>query len=109
MLEIGKLKDGALKTNGVTDKEILRQLLTMLRGEVSPGEVIGRTDRTEFSVILPETGLDDAQILGKRVRSRAEWTFAVSYTVAEFPTHGADAMALMKAAHSVLESTRMGA
>jgi GGDEF domain-containing protein len=81
----------------------------MLKDEVSPGEVIGRTDEAEFAVVLPETGLADAQLLAERVRRKAEWTFGVSFSVAEFPTHAVDAEALLVAARSLLEGSRMGA
>ena len=109
MLEISRVEGAAWKLNGRIDEEAVRLFSSMLKDEVSPGEVIGRTDQAEFVVILPETGLADAQLLAKRVRRKAEWIFGVSFSVAEFPTHAADAKALMVAAHSLLESSRLGA
>ncbi len=94
MLEISRVEGGARKLNGRIDEEPVRFCSSMLKDEASPGEVIGRTDQAEFAVILPETGLADAQLLAKRVRRKAEWTFGVSFSVAEFPTHAADAKAL---------------
>ena len=36
----------------------------ILRDEASPGDVIGRTDLTEFAMILPETSREEAQAMG---------------------------------------------
>ena len=109
MLEISSVKSGAGRANGRIDNEAIRQFSAMLKDEASPGEVIGHTDNAEFTVVLPETSLADAQNLGKRVRRKAEWTFGVNYGVAEFPTHATDAKSLMDAAHTLLKSPRTGA
>ena len=109
MLEISDVKSGVGRASERIDNEAVRQFSAMLKDEASPGEVIGHTDNAEFAIILPETSLADAQNLGKRVRRKAEWTFGVNYSVAEFPTRATDARALMDAAHTMLKSARMGA
>ena len=80
----------------------------ILRDEASPGDVIGRTDLTEFAMILPETSREEAQAMGERIRRKAEWTFGVSSSVTAFPSESSDAKGLIDVARSSVQAARAG-
>ena len=79
---------------------------TILKGEASPGDVIGRSDQAEFAIILPETSRADVDALAQRITRKAEWTFRVSSGSAIFPDDATTSTDLISTARYSLKTTR---
>ncbi len=90
-------------------EEVLNTFAGVLKTKMPPDATIGRTDTQEFSVILPETGPDEAMALAETVQQGVS-EVAVSYTVAGYPSDGADASALIDKARGAVHelSTERG-
>ena len=82
--------------------QLMDRFATILAREIRPGDTIGRTDQTEFAVILHETGLEDAWGVARRISSGAGWSFPVSVGAACFPQDARAANHLIKAARAAL-------
>ncbi len=100
MAEIDDFDEYAFGRDTSTADEHLRMLGRLLWGESGPGDIIGRTGRAEFALVLPETGPDEAYALGHRVQMKAEWQFTTSIGVACFPKDGGKPGGLIDAARA---------
>lgn len=88
----------------------LRSFAQLLKATLRPTDVIARYGGEEFALLLPDCSTEDAVRTLDRVRGALAAhcargggpTFTVSFGVSEFPRHGADLEALLKAADSAL-------
>ncbi len=55
-----------------TGDRVLRELATLLKGQLRSIDVIGRYGGEEFAVVLPETDHENARVLAERLRSAVE-------------------------------------
>ena len=76
------------------------------RQGVRPGDMVGRTGLAELGVILPETGVPEAERLYGQLSSNVEWYFTISAGVACFPVHAANPQDLMNRARAALEAAQ---
>ncbi|MEX2049044.1 MAG: diguanylate cyclase [Gemmatimonadota bacterium] len=95
--------------------EVLVGMGRVIPDAVRDLDVAARFGGEEFIVLLPECDLENAIIAGERIRARlARETFehgpvTISVGVAEFPTHGDSASAVIGAADAALyEAKRQG-
>ncbi len=87
----------------------LCEIAELLSGSVRDTDVVARYGGDEFTIVLPETGMDLALSTAERIRARiAEMTFSggsrysfrltASFGVAAFPTHAENAVDLLEKA-----------
>lgn len=96
--------------------EILRGIGSVLEQSLREVDYTARYGGEEFLALLPQTPMTGAAEVGERIRALAEETFAdrgtkrapvtVSIGIAEFPTHGDSAEALLAAADAALYSAK---
>jgi PleD family two-component response regulator len=106
VVEINRVSGVGPELDNVLGDDDAGAFATILKGEVSPGDIIGRSDLGEFSIILPETSRDDVDALAQKITRKAEWTFSVSTGSAMFPDDSTEAAALIAAARYALKTTR---
>ncbi|HUL03753.1 MAG TPA: diguanylate cyclase [Gemmatimonadales bacterium] len=88
--------------------EALARVAAALQGSIREVDCAARYGGEEFIVVLSETGLDGAQAVTDRIRTRlATEVFqggkiTVSIGVAEFPTHGETPEALIRSADTAM-------
>lgn len=88
--------------------EVLKHVAEILRAETRDVDSVARFGGEEFFILLPETTAKSASVLADRIRQRvAEHSLEVgavtiSIGVAEFPTHGDSAEALIEVADAAL-------
>jgi diguanylate cyclase (GGDEF)-like protein len=84
--------------------EILRRIGEIFNSCVRDTDIVARYGGEEFAIILPETGIESAYELAKRMRtlvwyeSRKNLSVSISLGVANCPEHAKSADSLMKAA-----------
>ncbi len=99
--------------------EVLRGVAAVLRESLRAGDYAARYGGEEFLILLPETGLEDADRSAERIRSRVEERklgargnaagITVSVGVASFPENGNDPEDLIsKADTAMYEAKRAG-
>ncbi len=88
--------------------EVLRRMGVVLRDATRDLDVVARYGGEEFICLLPECDLENAVLAGERIRTRlAKEAFeggavTLSVGVAEFPTHGETAAAVIAQADAAL-------
>ena len=68
MLEIDHLESLVLDRQSSAGDQLLEMLARVLIQLTRAGDIIGRTELSEFSLILPETGHLEAEALGQEIR-----------------------------------------
>ena len=86
--------------------QLLKSLTRTLQDHIRPGDLVGRTDRAEFSVLLPETSRAGAEAIGRKVIRSAEWVCKVSIGIASFPRDAQTAQELLRKARMALRAAR---
>ncbi len=91
--------------------EFLRQVAERMAAAVPPEAMVARLGGDEFAILLPHAGVAEGRALARTVLDRLAEpleleTFSLdiraSFGLAVFPTHGSDAMSLMKHADLAL-------
>ena len=89
--------------------DILREISRLIKGSIRSIDIPCRYGGDEFSIILPESPLDDAYNVAERMRARVETemdskgiAITCSIGVASWPTSGVTKEALLTAADSAL-------
>ena len=96
-----------MEKEGTRDSdELVMALAMMIKQEMRPGDIIGRTDQAEFAVILPETSRTDARSLGKRIRRRSGWCLTLSAGISCSPRDASEAGGLIKAARAAIQAAK---
>ena len=72
MLDVDQFKSFNDSFGHPAGDEVLREVARLLRSCVRDRDVVARYGGEEFAVLLPSTGVDDAQALGERLRSAIE-------------------------------------
>jgi diguanylate cyclase (GGDEF)-like protein len=108
MVRISRLEGYSAAGRDEVDREVIKMFAAILKDEAGPGDIIGRTDLTEFAIIFPEANREVAQTTAERIHHKAEWTFGVNYSVVEFPSEASDANGLIDAARASLERASVG-
>ena len=108
MVRISRLEGYSAAGRDDVDREVIKMFAAILKDESGPGDIIGRTDLTEFAIIFPEADRGLAQTTAERIHHKAEWTFGVDYSVVEFPSEASDAAGLIDAARASLERASVG-
>ena len=94
--------------NYAAGDEMIRDMSIVLKGNLRPSDYIARWRvGDEFMVILPDTPLEGAKIIGERFRlavkeASKSWLFptTISIGIASYPTHGDNINALIDKAES---------
>jgi diguanylate cyclase (GGDEF)-like protein len=87
---------------------MIRDLSNVLKDHLRPNDFVARwRSGDEFIVILPDTPIEDAQIIGERFRlavkeASKDWLFptTISIGVASYPIHGDSINSLIDKAES---------
>lgn len=88
--------------------DMLRRVVRILREATREVDCVARYGGEEFVLLLPETGVDEAERTAERIRERvaleapAGGTITLSVGAAEFPTHGDTPEAVIASADSAL-------
>ncbi|MCH8206003.1 MAG: response regulator [Chloroflexi bacterium] len=80
---------------------VLKSLVGALKGEMRPGDIIGRVGRAEFAVILPETTREEVSAVAERLRLA---NLAASIGRSSFPDDGGDHETLLRVARAAAEA-----
>ena len=106
VIEIDKFEDHTQKGGTAAGDELLKSLASILRQEVRAGDVLGRTDHAEFTLMLPETDRAEVEAIGQKIRKASEWSFTISAGVACFPRDGSDGDSLVKTARAAVQAAK---
>ena len=107
MAEIDNFDYYAPEAITFTIEELLKTFALTLIYETRPGDIIGRTDRAEFAVILRETSRDDARDIAQSIRYKAAWKFTISVGVASFPEDASGTETLLKATRDAKNTAKV--
>lgn len=108
MIDVDRFKQYNDTHGHLAGDEVLKQMGVVLRDATRDLDVIARYGGEEFICLLPECDLENAVAAGERIRQRlAQESFeggpvTISIGVAEFPTHGETAGAVIGAADAAL-------
>jgi len=96
----------------MTGSMVLREIATMIKNTVRKCDVVARFGGDEFTVILPNTGMDGAQRVARRIQQRMEafryplasWTIKLSASIgiSSFPEHVKTRDELLKVADKAM-------
>ena len=95
--------------------DVIRKITSTLSGALRPNDFIGRWRMgDEFIVILPSTTVEQAAVVGERLRAAVElasqgWLFptSVSIGIAYYPKHGHTSNQLVESAEKALSLAKM--
>jgi diguanylate cyclase (GGDEF)-like protein len=94
--------------------EVIRKLHTTLTAVLRPSDFLGRWRMgDEFIAVLPETSLEQAALIGERLRTAVErasqeWLYptTISAGIVGFPQHGLNSNALLQRAEQALKTAK---
>lgn len=94
--------------------EVIRKLHTALTSALRPNDFLGRWRMgDEFIILLPDTNLEQAALIGERLRAAVErasekWLYptTISVGIANFPLHGNTTIALLQCAEQSLKTAK---
>ena len=86
-----------------TPTVILRAFAQEFQQHSRPGDIMGRSGEAELALILPETGIPDAEEVSRKILSGQAWHVTASVGVACFPVHAANSADLLGAARAAME------
>ena len=106
VIEIDKFENYTQKGGTAAGDELLKSLASMIRQEARVGDILGRTDHAEFTLVLPETDRTEVEAIGQSIRKASEWSFTVSAGVACFSRDASDAESLLKMARAAVQAAK---
>ncbi len=86
--------------------QLTKTLCKIISERRRPGDVLGRSSSSEFVLMLPETGREEAEALGHQIRKGVEWNFTVSAGIANFPRDASESEGLFTTAKSAMEAAK---
>ncbi|MBI5932777.1 MAG: diguanylate cyclase [Chloroflexi bacterium] len=94
--------------NYAAGDEMIREMSAVFKNNLRPSDFVARwRSGDEFIVVLPDTSIEGAQIIGERFRLAVKeaskgWSFptTISIGVASYPIHGDDVIALIDKAEA---------
>ena len=93
--------------------EVLRRVGAMLREATRSIDTVARTGPTEFTVVMPESGEDDAYLVSEQLLARIRRGFrdefiplTASVGIATYPSHAAGVDELIKLAEQALSAAK---
>ncbi len=104
--EIDRFAEANNKGGLSVGDELLKVFAGILKKESNPGDIIGRTDRAELGLILPETDRNEANLVAQSIRKKAEWSFTISVGVAAFPRDASNPEALFNTARQAMKAAK---
>ena len=84
---------------------LLKHFERVLQQAARPGDVIAQTGQRDFTMILPETSLEQALSLGKRVTGKIDW-WTMSAGVVCFPEDATTTAELLKKVRAARQSSK---
>ena len=104
VLQIDKFESYVGKGGAAAGDQLVRTLCKVINERRRPGDVLGRSGSSEFALLLPETGREEAEALGHQIRKGVEWNFTVSAGIANFPRDAREPEAIFTTARSAMEA-----
>lgn len=99
------------------EEEILRAVARVLRRHSRASDILARVEENDFSMILPETRMTDAEVAAGRLKEQVEKYLDeigepysdvnVEVGLASYPEHGEDSRILMQEAHESIVREEM--
>ena len=93
--------------------EVLRRVGAMMRDATRSIDTVARTGPTEFTVVMPESGEDDAYLVSEQLLARIRRGFrdefaplTASIGIATFPSHAVGVEELIKLAEQALSAAK---
>jgi diguanylate cyclase (GGDEF)-like protein len=118
MLDLDHFKEVNDRFGHSAGDEVLRRFVHMLQQRVRKFDIVGRLGGEEFSILLPETPLDQAQVLAERIRASMqkmqfrfcgqEVTVTVSLGVSQYESKQLLKDFLQQADEALYEAKRKG-
>ncbi|HVP15639.1 MAG TPA: sensor domain-containing diguanylate cyclase [Terriglobales bacterium] len=111
MLDVDNLKSYNDRNGHLRGSELLRELAALMMGQVRSFDLIAKYGGDEFTLILPQTGLEGAMVVAERMRRTvAEHAFAlceaggitISLGAATFPRDAEEGLSLIRCADQAL-------
>ena len=111
MIDVDNLKAYNDRNGHLRGSQLLREIARLLAGQLRSFDLVAKYGGDEFTLILPQTGLDGALVVAERMRAAiADYTFplaqpnsiTVSLGVALFPKDGTDVNGLIQSADRAL-------
>ena len=106
VIEIDKFEEHTQKGGTAAGDELLKSLASIIRQEARAGDILGRTDHAEFTLVLPETDRAEVEAIGQSIRKAAEWSFTISAGVACYPRDASDMDSLVKMARAAVQAAK---
>ncbi len=106
VIEIDKFENYIQKGGTAAGDELLKSLASIIRQEARVGDILGRTDHAEFTLILPETDRTEVEAVGQSIRKASEWSFTISAGVACFSRDASDGDSLLKMARAAVQAAK---
>ena len=94
------------KGGAAAGDQLVRTLCKVVKEHSRPGDVLGRIGPSEFALLLPETGREEAESQGHLIRKGVEWNFTISAGIANFPRDAREPEAIFTAAKSAMEAAK---
>jgi two-component system, cell cycle response regulator len=111
MIDVDNLKGYNDRNGHMRGSMLLREIARLFTTQTRSWDLVAKYGGDEFTLILPQTGMEGACVVAERMRAAVEnHTFAlaergsitISLGVAVFPHHGSDSISLIRAADRVL-------
>ena len=111
MIDVDNLKAYNDRNGHMRGSMLLREIARLFTTQTRSWDLVAKYGGDEFTLILPQTGMEGAMVVAERMRAAVEnHTFAladrgsitISLGVAVFPHHGSDSISLIRAADRVL-------
>lgn len=106
LMEIDKFDTYVGKGGAAAGDQLVKSLCKAINEHKRPGDVLGRSGSSEFALLLPETGREEAEALGHRIRKGVEWNFTLSAGIANFPRDAREPQAIFTTAKSAMEAAK---
>ncbi|MDA0770567.1 MAG: hypothetical protein BZY79_03040 [SAR202 cluster bacterium Casp-Chloro-G4] len=106
LMEIDKFETYVGKGGAAAGDQLTRTLCKVINERRRPGDVLGRSGSSEFALLLPETGREEAEALGHLIRKGVEWNFTISAGIANFPRDAREPEPVFTTAKSAMEAAK---
>jgi diguanylate cyclase (GGDEF)-like protein len=111
MIDVDNLKAYNDRNGHMRGSLLLREIARLFTQQTRSWDLVAKYGGDEFTLILPQTGLEGACTVAERMRAAVEQhefalaprgSITISLGVAVFPHHGSDALSLIRASDKVL-------